>query len=454
MILTILLCTLPMSLSPKWNGTDPAHRNQYELLTEALLDGKLYIDYDDVDARLEALDNPYDPKQRTDASVSFRWDHSYYKGRYYVYFGVVPVFIAFMPYRLITGSVLPAYAATQFFTAIAVAGFFHLFYKLRKDFFPELSFSLYCLLSAVLSFVSVWYAITAPAMYCTAIMSAICMELLSLNFLLSALLDSRFDRLKICFGSICAALAFGCRPTIALAGLVEPVLLYQYLRQANDKTSRLLTISIAITPFIIIAAFLMCYNYLRFENPFEFGQSYQLTVADQHNYNIISQLKPIKLINGMLFQFFQWKQLKESFPYISYAGVFLSFPILWWGFFVVDSRIRKALKERKLLGFTAAMILLSVIITLIDCAFSPYMLTRYQLDVNFLLSIATFISIGFLLETVSIKHRKLLLVAIIFFFIATAAIGFFMCIVPYDGNFTYCYPEMLEKIHNVIFFLH
>ncbi|MBR3537441.1 MAG: hypothetical protein IKN79_00015, partial [Eubacterium sp.] len=38
---------------------------------------------------------------------------------------------------------------------------------------------------------------------------------------------------------------------------------------------------LAASPYIVTAAALMTYNYVRFENPFEFGQTYQLTVVDQ-----------------------------------------------------------------------------------------------------------------------------------------------------------------------------
>ena len=42
----------------------------------------------------------------------------------------------------------------------------------------------------VLSFVSVWYAIVAPALYCTAIMSAVFMEIISLNLMVRVVWDS------------------------------------------------------------------------------------------------------------------------------------------------------------------------------------------------------------------------------------------------------------------------
>ena len=130
--MTILLCVLPMSLSPSYNGEKPDYMNQYELLTESFLEGHLYIDYDDIDPKLIALDNPYDPESREAADVSLHWDHAFYNGHYYMYFGVVPVFLLFLPYRLLTGMSLTTYHATQIFTALFIAGVFSLFYKIGR----------------------------------------------------------------------------------------------------------------------------------------------------------------------------------------------------------------------------------------------------------------------------------------------------------------------------------
>lgn len=184
--LTILLCVLPMGLSPSYNGEKPDYMNQYELLAESFLEGHLYIDYDDIDPKLLALDNPYDPDAREAADVSFHWDHAFYNGRYYMYFGVVPVFLLFLPYRFITGMSLTTYHATQIFAALFICGVFSLFYMLGKAFFKRLSLGLYLSLSAAFSFISVWYAVSAPALYCTAITAAICLEIWSFFFFIRA----------------------------------------------------------------------------------------------------------------------------------------------------------------------------------------------------------------------------------------------------------------------------
>ena len=99
-IFTVLLCTLPMNLSPMWNGEIPEHRNQYELLADSMLNGHLYIDYDDIDENLLKMENPYDTDARKEQNVRVHWDNAFYNGHYYMYFGVAPVILTFIPYNI------------------------------------------------------------------------------------------------------------------------------------------------------------------------------------------------------------------------------------------------------------------------------------------------------------------------------------------------------------------
>ena len=135
-------------------------------MAESILNGHLYIDYPDIDPKLLALDNPYDFEARKAAEVSYHWDHAFYNGRYYMYFGIVPVFLLFLPYRFLTGTNLTTYHATQIFVSLFICGIFTTFYTLVKTFFRRMSLSIYLALSVAFSIVSVWYSTAAPALYC------------------------------------------------------------------------------------------------------------------------------------------------------------------------------------------------------------------------------------------------------------------------------------------------
>ncbi len=143
-----------MSMPPAWNGEVPDHRDQYEQITESFLNGHLYFDYDD-DPKLLAMENPYDTEARYQAGIFSHGDHAFYNGHYYMYFGVVPVFLLFLPYRVITGHALLTFHATQIFVAGFILGVFSLFWNIIRKFFKDLPLSVYLALSLALSFACV-----------------------------------------------------------------------------------------------------------------------------------------------------------------------------------------------------------------------------------------------------------------------------------------------------------
>lgn len=456
MILTILIGKLPMSLSPIWNGTIPDHRDQYERMAQSILHGHLYLEYGDIDPRLSVMENPYDPQARQELGIYFHWDHAFYNGKYYMYFGVVPVFLFFLPYQILTGNPLTTYKATQIFTAGTIIGIFLLFFYLRKRLFPRLPFGLCLALSTVLSFVSVWYAITAPALYCTAIMSAICMEMISMNLMARVVWNTEQsagkETIQLAGASLCAALAFGCRPTIALAGSLQIPMLYQYIRERRSKSIRIRACVAVAVPYLLTAALLMWYNYARFGSVWEFGQSYQLTVADQHEYSFLKEFRLGKILNGLVYQFASWIPIGQSFPYINYAGILIAFPIFVCISGLVHNSVCVQIKEKKLIGIIGMLLTLPICITVMDAVYTPYMVTRYQLDINFLLSIVCFLAVGFRYETIVESPRlKRRFLVVVWLLIGITLVNFsLLLLVPYDGNATANDPQLLRKIENII----
>ena len=333
-LLTVAACILPMDMLPLWNGEVPGHRNQYELMAENILEGRLDFAYGD-EAGLLELENPYDPAERKAAGVIYHWDHAFYDGHYYMYFGVVPVFLAFLPYRVLTGTALTTYHATQLFTAVTIAGIFMLFDLLAKRFFKRLPYSVYLLLSVAFSAMSVWYAAAEPALYCTAITAALALEVWSLYFFMRAVYVEKRENRQILFagiGALLGALVFGCRPTIALANLLVIPMLMAFLKQRKVTGKLLGKLCLAALPYAMVAAGLMLYNYARFDDPFEFGQKYQLTVADQSQYSVALHADTVlRIINDTISNFFATGKIKTAFPYVRTSSVFFNFPILLLG---------------------------------------------------------------------------------------------------------------------------
>lgn len=408
-IVTISVCTTPMDKIPLWNGENPQWRDQYEVMAESILEGRLDIDCCECES-LAKLENPYDRTARKEAGIDFfhkdaegnshaHWDHAYYNGHLYMYFGVVPVFLAFLPYRVITGQPLTTYKATQFFVALAIIGIFMLFYRLCKTFFKKLPFSVYLAASVAFSVMSVWYSTAEPALYCTPIVAAIALEVWSIYFFVWAVYGGYSENKQIilaAIGALLGALAFGCRPPIAIANIVVIPMLITFIKQRKFTLKVFGKLALAALPYIVIGILLMLYNYARFEDPFEFGQAYQLTVADQSNYSVeLNKESILRLINEGSSSFFSIKSFEAKSPYITSAGgVFFNFPVLLLCVLIFRSSVVKTLKEKKIFGVAVALLLTVFIITAMDILWSPYLLERYHLDVYFLLGIAVFFLVG------------------------------------------------------------
>ena len=375
------------------------NKNQYELMADALLKGQLYLEYGDMDPRLLAMENPYDTNARRELGIRYHWDHAFYKGRYYMYFGVVPVFLLFIPYKLITGVSLTTYHATQVFVGLSMIGLFAFFRLLSKRLFPKLSFLVYLFLGAAVSITSVVHCVAKPAMYMTAFAAGFCMEIWSVYFFVKAVWATENENRAIFrafLGALFGALAFGCRPSIALGNLVVIPCLIVFLREHKFTGKLFLKLVAAASPYFIIGALLMLYNYARFENPFEFGQSYQLTVADQTSYgSLLSRLSVRKLLNGAIYFLIRTEDLVGEFPHIVEGGVFFSYPVFGAGLFALTSKkVRTALRTNKLVLFTLGTILTIGVIILMDGVWTPYLLTRYKEDMMWLLGMLVFLMVG------------------------------------------------------------
>lgn len=469
---TVLVAVLPMSLSPYWNGTIVnnikkqeyrngtlvniivynADKQQYDRLGDALLQGHLYIDKGNIDPALEQMENPYDAVLREKLGVKFNWDEAYYNHHYYMYFGPVPTLLLFIPFKLLTGTALLTYQATQVFAGLSIVGLFYLLYILSVHFFKKLPFSVYLVLAPAFSVLSIGYSIAAPALYCTAIVSAVCLMIWSIIFFVKGAWlaqEEKFCKIYLFAGGLLGALAFGCRPPVALANLLILSVIAQIVKKQNaghyDKTKKLVLL---LLPYFFVGILLMLYNYARFDNAFEFGQSYQLTVTDQHNYGSFVERFSIKgLLIGLVSSFYGISYVCAQFPFLFFNGAFINFPILLFSAKVLSKDVSEYLAKRELKAFAVLLFVLPFIISLFDTYWAPFLLERYRLDFYYLLCIVSFIAIGALLETVSEKKKKILLCSIIILSFAVFAIEFLFFCIPNDGSYTYYCPEALDEIY-------
>lgn len=455
-IITSLVCIIPMGLNSHWNEDAPDCLKQYEVMADSILNGRIDLDIP-VNPDLSAMDNPYDTQAREDNNIEYMWDHAFYNGHYFMYFGVVPTFLAFIPYKIITGQTLSTYHATQFFVVIFIIGIFALFYLLARLFFKKMTFGIYILLSSAFAFMSVWISVGTPALYCTAITAALALSVWSiLCFMWAAYNKHTKHPIRwLALGSLLGALTFGCRPTIALFNIILiPVLIYLFKKQYN--TSKLnfrfiLKVAIALLPYIIVGVSLMLYNYARFDSLLEFGQKYQLTVTDQSNYSGLSGISIISVLNGILNSFIDFNGFSNSFPFISFGGILIEFPILLTVFIGLSHRdIRNNIRRHNLTPFIATLLLIPIFIITISVAWSPFLIERYHMDIYFIVAIVCFIIIGCWCNTLNsnrIKNFSYLICVLACITIFTCTLLYF---VPYDFNLVKTHPELLQKVTKVL----
>ena len=142
--------------SHKWDGNGVdfvrisySQHNQYDELAQAFLQGKTYIDNDDVPQSLIDMKNPYDPAARSKQALlnddSYRWDVAYFDGHYYVYFGIVPLLIMYLPFRLIFDAPFPSAVGIMAFALIFSIGVFKLLDLICKKKFKNISVGTYLL---------------------------------------------------------------------------------------------------------------------------------------------------------------------------------------------------------------------------------------------------------------------------------------------------------------------
>ncbi len=421
-------------------------------MAEAILDGRLYIEYNEPEQiqQLQALDNPYDPEQREEASIDFHWDHSFYNGHYYMYFGIVPVFVLFLPYRVVTGSSLTTYHATQIFTAMIILGIFALFNILRKRFFKQIPFWVYILLSASSSLITMRYSIACPALYCTAINSALAFQIWSFYFFIKAVWVTENENKQIgqaAVGALLGALVFGCRPTIALGNFLVIPMLIVFLKQRKFTAALFGKLCLAASPYLIIGIALMLYNYTRFGSPFEFGQSYQLTWFDINAYSdtmTFSQM--LRILWHKKSFWIKLPHISKSFPFIENRGILTSYPIFLFLIGMLRPSFWKMLRKEKLTMIVVGLLLLMAVITVLENLWSPILILRYQMDLFFLLGILCYIVIGFHFGSCSEKQIKPLAIIAIGLAILCIALD----VLYYASELMNSCPDVPQKIKQLL----
>ncbi len=283
----------------------------YQNLAASLVDGHLHL-LEQPDPRLLALPDPYDPA----ANKALRLhDASLYQGQYYVYFGITPVIVLFLPAEVL-GIPLSEPVAGALFAALALV-------------FAALLIG--CLLRRYANRAPPWvlpssvlavglanglpFLLRRSSVYEIAIAAGLCFTTLTVALALRAAFNSRHRTGCLAAAWLTTGLAAGCRPHLVVVGVVVAWATYRAVQEAPRGGGWKLAAT-TMAPLIAVLAGLALYNASRFGSPLEFGTRYQLTAFNITQYNFFD---PARVVPGLFFYLFQPPHFSLTFPFITLA---------------------------------------------------------------------------------------------------------------------------------------
>ncbi len=296
----------------------------YHELAKALCEGRTYLDTEPPQWMKE-MDNPYDETSREklaeETGEEYLWDYVYHDGHYYVYYGIVPCLLLYLPFYLLGGLMLPNTLAVLFAAALLYVGLYLFFDRLAKR-IEGIPYAAVLLLT-VGTFMGCQmpFFLNQPDAYAVPVVWAEAFLVWGLYLWYSVAGTTKKDMACLAAGSLCMALTVGCRPNMAVYIFLCIPLFWKAIRQWKEclkaDPNRFIKVSAAFAiPFIPVAVGLMIYNAVRFGSPFDFGYAYNLTVHD----SVHVPFSLDKLWLGIYEYLLRVPALSYRFPFMSIGG--------------------------------------------------------------------------------------------------------------------------------------
>lgn len=392
----------PYFVYPRWE-----HHYQYQMLAEAFSNGEVSLPYEP-SAGLASMENPYDTSLRNSLGIEYKWDRAYYDGKYYVYFGVLPVLLFYLPCYMLTGMDFGTNAAIYITGVFLITGVFFLMESLVMRWFKKTPFILYML--------AVWMTVTGcgalavmmrPDFYSLPIIMAVTLSLWGLGFWIRSInAEGKMSKPMLAAGSACMALVAASRPQLLLVSFVAVLLFFdEVFRKKILIIGKKLGNTIAfVLPYILVAACVMYYNYIRFGSPFDFGANYNLTTNDMTHRGF----KAGRTFLGLFYFLFQVPQVGAVFPFVSNVSVETSYlgttvtEYMCGGIIACNMWLlpvvlafagkKQLLKDRKISSLFYALVISGVVIIIADTQMAG-ILARYIMDFCWIFFVAAAIAI-------------------------------------------------------------
>ena len=442
------------------------HHQQYKELAQAICDGRFYIDDNPSEDLLQAP-NPYDTIYLQANGIDYKADYAYFQGKYYVYFGLIPELLLYLPCYLLTGKLLPNQIAVFFFYTVFVAAVFLLLRQVIRRWFQTIPYFAYLITAGMIVTCGTYsYLIERADIYNVPIVAGTAFTALGLFFWLLGLNGSKHPKLCFFAGSLFMAMVAGCRPQMFLFSFLAFPMFWHYVlkeRKLFSKASAGQTICITL-PYFIVAAFLMYYNYARFGSPFDFGATYSLTNNDMNLRGISVE----RMLHGCLSFLFLPMNLNGIFPFLTgteiessfmgrlvteffYGGI-ISCHVLTWVLFI-SGFMKKELKSKNLSAFLLTAVSASLMIGLLD-ANQAGVLERYSADMAWGIFFTAAVLLLVLTEKLyATSCYRYVICFLTVGFVLQLAYAFMIVFVPMGGIYIQNYnPELFYRAASLFHF--
>jgi len=378
----------------------------YNLLVQGFRVGQLSLEKE-VPPGLAQLADPYDPTANAPYRLTPYWLHdlSYYKGKLYLYWGATPALVLFWPLAALTGHYLLHRDAVAIFCAIGFLTSVGLLRGLWRRYFAEVGVGVVAVCALALGLATLVPVLLSQSdVYEVAISCGYAFTMLALAAIWCAIHEPEWRCRWLVAASVAYGLAVGARPSLLFGAviLLVPVVL------ASGGRRQVWTVLLsAIGPLVLIGLGLMFYNFLRFDNPLEFGRRYQLAAVRQDTTQHFSL--SYVWFNFRVY-FLRAARWSSHFPFVrniavpptpsGYGlvetpfGVLTNIPLVWLALAAPLAWYRRPAEERRiLLGFLSAVVLLLGICAL-TIGLYDWASVRYEVD--FLPALLLLATIGIL----------------------------------------------------------
>lgn len=395
------------------------HHYQYQELAQSFAKGKLSLEAEP-DEALKNMENPYDTLERAAEGVPYLWDRAYYNGKYYVYFGVLPEILFYYPIYMLTGADAKTYVAIIWCTFLFAVGFMYFMHQVVLRWFRNTSYIMWWVTSIISIFGSgVLFFLIRPDFYSVPIIMGLAFSIWGLAFWVGAKNEKGLSEAKLLAGSLCMALVSACRPQLLMMSFIAIPLFFDDVfkkkiliigKQYKNTLS-------FVMPYVVVAAFVMWYNKIRFDSCFNFGANYNLTTNDMTNRG----MELGRIGYGLFALLFQTPITQAKFPFMSLiypstnylgytcyenmTGGIIICNIITWIILIALIARKKLIFNSKVRNIIYSSFIIGLIVTVADVQMAG-VLPRYHQDVAWIFMISSVFVIFSIEKYINTNHSK------------------------------------------------